>query len=155
MDDRLKVLYIERDPMSWKSSEVQKAYAKTLYAVREALSRRFDVRCEMNLLQVPDEKILSGGFNILLTHLQEDPGDDAFFKYGKSIEKLKGLKEKKPDLRIIVYTGAIQDFLYPIQSEKWASAIVRKRPAWELKDSIEELNKSIDDVVAEIRGRKA
>lgn len=154
-EEKPELLYIDRHPGFWIDNDtgngvgykIAKEYHKRQIKVLMNLSKIVypDIHYDLLSLDVSDLK----RYDFLLTHLQEDP-DLIVFDYQKSIDRIKELHNNYPDLKIIIYTGAmryvVEDYLL---QEAGAYKIMRKKDIQRLDEDIEEIMSTLEDLLRE------
>jgi hypothetical protein len=141
-----KALYVDRYPLEWKNRDVVYEYLQRERAVKSELAERFDVDFFYNLMSLDDDVILKTKYELMVTHLQDNPHKKEF-DYSESIDKIHTMHVVSPNTKIIVYTGAsMRAASDETLKEAGAIKIIRKSHIQELEKDLDELRDFLDKI---------
>lgn len=139
MKKEKKLLYIERNPYSWKNIDTKVECQTCMMRVFGLLLDSYDAALVNDLDNISTNYISSLSLDVLVTHLPEDKEKDKF-EYSKSIDKIRRIHESSKDLKIIIYTGASKKLASDeMLKQAGAYGIVRKRRLPYIEEDIEEI----------------
>ncbi|MFC1678801.1 hypothetical protein ACFL2T_01080 [Elusimicrobiota bacterium] len=126
----LRVLYIERDSGS-------EAYEQTASIVADFLGLYFDdVDLRRNLLEISERNLDPSGFQLIVSHLQDDP-DKKRFDYTRSLARIEAMKSA--DVPTVVYTGAADIVTDDEIRARGVHAVLRKRDVRDIAMDLDSL----------------
>ena len=116
MEERKKILFVNRNPMYWKEHDIVVEWAERANRIIDAFREEYDVEQLINLLNVKDIDIASGDYDVMITHLQDDPKEKKVFDFRLSLDRLRRIHKENPELLIPTDDGRRVQRLYPFLS---------------------------------------
>ncbi len=138
-----KILYVDVDPLKYKSEGSQERARQEQDFIAEGLSKKFDVTSTHNFLSDSVDRLLHQGFDGMVTHTPYSTS--RYFPYEKSLFKLDFLHRIYPSLPIVIYTGASPGDVNDEEFRKrGAQGIVRKHS---VEEDLPQLLSALEQII--------